>query len=384
MKQHHIVLDARLQATGIERYANELIHHIGLLDRVNRYTVLCRDPKRFPHQPEGWKFLKTDIGHYSLAEQRYLPKLLRSLKPDLVHFTHFNSPIFYTGARVTTIHDLTLHFFPGNRMKTNPLRNVAYKLVMRSAARASKKIFTPSLATKHDIERVLGIKGEKIVVTPEGVDPVFAHAQTIEKSYAQALIEKKFKIQSPFILYVGVWSEHKNLERLVEAYDQLRATGITPQSSGTLNPRLVIAGTPNPNYPHIMRRIERSAYRADILTPGFIPEADLPTLYRAATVFAFVSLYEGFGLPVLEAQATGTSVVASNTTSIPEVGGDAFVSVDPMDTHAIERGIAQLLGDQDLYKAKIQAGIKNAQRFKWEETARATYTIYQQILGEVG
>lgn len=384
MKQHHIVLDARLQATGIERYANELINHIGKLDHVNRYTVLCRDPQRFPHQPARWKFLKTDIAHYSLAEQRHLPKLLRSLKPDLVHFTHFNSPIFYSGARVTTIHDLTLHFFPGNRMKTNPLRNAAYKLVMRSAARASKKIFAPSNSTKHDIERVLRVRGEKIVVTPEGVDDVFAHERVIEKTHAQALVEKKFKIQSPFILYVGVWSEHKNLERLVEAYDQLRSTGKAAGSSGTLNPRLVIAGTPNPNYPHIMRRIERSAYRPDILTPGFIPEADLPTLYRAATVFAFVSLYEGFGLPVLEAQAAGTPVVASNTTSIPEVGGDGFVSVDPMDAHAIEHGITQLLSDQDFYRAKIEAGVKNARRFKWEATARATYTTYQKILREVG
>ncbi len=383
MKQHHIVLDARLQATGIERYANELIRHIGALDHVNRYTVLCRDPKRFPDQPSGWKFLKTDIGHYSLAEQRRLPKLLRTLKPDLVHFTHFNSPIFYTGARVTTIHDLTLHFFPGNRMKTNPLRNFAYKLVMRSAAHSSKKIFAPSLNTKRDIERVLGVAGEKVIVTPEGVDEVFERAQTITKSRAQTLIEKKFNIPSPFILYVGVWSEHKNLERLVEAYEELCSTSRTPGSSGTLNHRLVIAGTPNPQYPHIMRRIERSAYRAEILTPGFIPEGDLPTLYRAAAVFTFVSLYEGFGLPVLEAQAAGTPVVASNTTSIPEVGGKALVAVDPMDTHAIARGIQQLLGDQDLYQATIQAGIKNAQRFKWEATARATYMIYQALLGEV-
>lgn len=371
--KHHIVIDARLQETGIGRYAHELVVALGRLDKTNRYTIICKNRSYFGPVPKDWQFLEVAIPHYSLAEQIQLPRLLGRLKADLVHFTHFNSPIFYPRARVVTIHDLTLHFYPGNRMRTNPLRNGAYRLVMQQAARRADAILVPSESTKRDVRRILHIPTQRIAVTPEGVDAAFSEVATRAKSTAQGVIKARLGIEPPFILYVGVWSEHKNIERLIEAFEMLR-------DSATLNPRLVIAGKSNPRYPALGVRIQSSRYRKEILTPGFIPDKLLPTLYRAADVFCFVSLYEGFGLPVIEAQAAGTPVVAANTTSLPEAGGDAAFYVNPYHvpeiTHALKHALA---GGPGLEK-RLNAGRAHAKQFSWDKMAQQTLTIYEHIL----
>ncbi len=367
----HIVIDARFwrrSAAGLSTYSQQLVHGLAALDHVNRYTILITpdDVAEFDVVAPNVSALVVDIPHYSLAEQTRLPKVLTELKPDLVHFLHFNHPILYRGPFITTLHDLTVVYFPVGRQQHNPLRRWAFLRVMRDAVQRAAKVIAVSRTTRDDAIRDLSGDPSRIAVIHEGL----ALASRSPKS-ASALEE--LGVRSPYLLFVSQWRPHKRIEDLVEAFEQISAQFPKLQ--------LVITGKPNALFPKIIDRVEHSPVRRRIITPGFVADELLPTLYAHAELFVFPSLYEGFGFPPLEAMAMGTPVVAANASCLPEILGNAAQYFEAGNVADLAATLAKVLDDPGQCADLAKRGKAQAAQYDWATVAKETLAVYESILG---
>lgn len=368
-----LLLDARFwrQATGgIGRYSRELLRELLALATDDEFHVLIRelDEPEFDIRDQRVTKHVTKIAHYSVAEQLKLPGLLKAITPDLVHFLNFNQPVLGIGCpRVTTIHDLTVRYFPVGRSQRDPLRRLAFNQVMRHAAH-SDAVIAISRATKIDVVRDLKPDPAKIRVIYEAAGERF-------RPYPNSELEafrKRAGRTTPYILFVNQWRPHKGLPELIEAFGALKQAGLPHQ--------LVLAGKPNAHFPHILEAIEASPYRDAIIRPGFIPDDELPLYYAAASVLAFPSYYEGFGLGILEAMGCGTPVVCTKTSSIPEVAGEAGLYVEPKDPKALAAALKRVLTDPKLAAELSQQSLAQAKQFSWKRMAKETYAVYENVL----
>ena len=382
----HIVIDGRFfrrSTGGIGRYTQALVRELMSQESPDRYTLLLRPEDRGDWSQfmagrsldsEQWQVSYVNIPHYSFAEQTKLMSVLKKLQPDLVHFTNFNHPILWQRPFVTTIHDLTILKYPVGKSQTSLVSKWAFRRVLHHAAFAAKKIMTVSETSKSDLVDYLHVAPEKITVTYEGVDDVFQPVNLPLRGRAQGKIAKKLGLRPPYLLFVSQWRPHKGLPILIAAYEEVR------NRNPRLKPQLVIIGQPNPNYPEILAAIERSPYRADIIRPGFIAESDLIALYQTAEAFVFPSLYEGFGLPPLEAMASGTPVIASDASCLPEILGTAAELVPHGNVAALARAIEQVITDRSLWRQLRSTGLAHARNFSWAKMARQTSEVYGSIL----
>jgi len=370
-----IGIDARMygpeNTTGIGAYIKYLTDQLFTIDESNEYVLFMREPaqSQFVAPNDRVKTVLADVPWYSLAEQLKLPRLLFKQKLDLVHFPHFNAAVFYPKKYILTVHDITPKFFPGPNVKKSMVRKIGYEVVFRLGLKRAKKIITISNHTKENLVKYFNVDAKKIEVIYLGVDSRFA---VIEDEVAMADFKKKNKIIKPFIFYVGVWRDHKNIENLVRAFDLLK-------KDFKLDYQLVLGGKPDSRYPEIMKAIENSQFRSDIILPGFISDADLPLFYNAANLFVLPSFCEGFGLVALESLACGTPVVGSKTTSLPEILEDAAIYFDPNDPADIAKAINRLLADRDLYNDFKNRGLKQAQKYSWRECAEKTLAFYRSV-----
>ena len=291
-----------------------------------------------------------------------LPPSLRSA--DIVHASnHAAIPPAGPGQKlVVTIHDLAFEHFPSLFPRE---WRVLYKLGLRAAVRRADAIVTPSRNTAED------------VVSRTKVDPGKLHVVPLASSLDAGMLDTadvlaRLKIRAPYVLFVGTLEPRKNLVRLVRAYRRVAATGL-PHA-------LVLAGPMGWHHDPLMREIALPGPGEIVLT-GPLPEDELDALYRGAGAFAYPSLYEGFGLPVVEAMARGVPTVASTTSSVPEVSGDAALGVDPRSVREIAAGIERVLTHTDLAQQLATAGRARAERFTWDETARLTLEVYEGVLG---
>jgi glycosyltransferase involved in cell wall biosynthesis len=295
-----------------------------------------------------------------------LPFELAKTKIDLIHYPHFNSPILYPKRSVCTIHDITPFHFPGHRMKSN-LRRWGYNQVFRSTVRKAHSIIAISNSTKQAMVKTFNLPENKVKVVYEGVDERF---QIIENHATIKEVKIFYGISKPFIFYVGVWRNHKNLEGLIKAFNILK-------NDHQIEHQLVLGGQEDPHYPKIRQTINQSPFKNDIITPGFIASKDLPALYNAAQVFVVPSFIEGFGLIGVEAQSCGIPVASSNTTSMPEVLGEAAIYFDPHNIQEMAQRISQILHNPELRKDLRNKGLANIQRFSWQNCAKQTLAIYR-------
>ncbi|MEK7127074.1 MAG: glycosyltransferase family 1 protein, partial [Patescibacteria group bacterium] len=313
-----IGIDCRIfspRFTGLGRYTSELVNRIVKLNNELVYPhtiVLFFNTAEYQtyKTPKNVEKVLVNAKHYSIKEQTVFLYKLYKAHLDLAFFPHFNAPIFYRRPYVVTIHDLTLSFFHGRKM-TKWYHRLAYNLTIKNVTKKAEKILTISKNTKQDLIKILNINPEKIEVIYNGVSPIF---RLIDATNAFAETLKKYKIKSQFLLYAGVWRSHKNLARLIEAFSILK-------KEKNLNLQLVITGKPDPYYPEVRNTVKKFDLQDDVIFTGLVDEEELLHLYNAAHIFVFPSLYEGFGLPPLEAMRCGTPVVASNTSSIPEICG---------------------------------------------------------------
>lgn len=364
------------QGAGVGRFVRDIVRALLWLDRDNDYTLLYARPARqalpprLPSGPNvsGRRLLFPQRGFNLLWYKLGIPLPVEVFggHADVYHFPDFTLPPVRAARTVLTIHDLSFLLVP--ECAETGLRTHLERVVPPSARQASL-VTADSENTRNDIATLLDVPPERISVVYPGVDARFqptADAQSLER------IRAKYGVDFPFILYVGTIEPRKNLGRLLRAYVQLRQERRIPH-------RLVIAGGLGWLYGAVLREIEDLASQHEVVFLGRIPDEDLPYLYGLADLFVFPSLYEGFGIPVLEAMASGVPVVCSNTSSLPEVVGDAGVMVPPDDVAALARAIGDLLEDPTRRALLRQRGIERAHRFSWEASARQLLEVYRRV-----
>jgi glycosyltransferase involved in cell wall biosynthesis len=360
---------AARQRAGIGRYTRELVKALLTLDsphrytlfaatgglpredwqaKINRLTTISRSPLTVRNLPLSDDWLARLWHRLRLP----LPVELITGPLDLFYSPDFVLPPTRRATRtLLTVHDLSFLHYPEAFVPT--LRRYLERVVPRSVARADH-VLADSEATRADLIAHLGTAPEKVDVLYSGVDPRFGPES---KAGERERLEKRYGVgDQPYILSVGTVQPRKNYTRLIRAFASLRAEA-----------QLLIAGGKGWLYEEIFAEAEE---HEAVRLLGFVEDEDLPALYRNAALFAFPSLYEGFGLPVLEAMACGTPVVCSDASSLPEVAGNAALLVDPLDIDVLTEAMARVLGDADLRQAMIARGLQQAARFTWERAAR--------------
>lgn len=318
---------------------------------------------------------------YTLAEQIEFPYLIFKEGVSLMHFPHFNVPLFSFVPFVVTIHDLILTKFPTPRSSTlNPiiywLKDKAYRLVIYSAINKAKNIITVSNFTKDDLVEQFRVDPKKITVTYEGVADIFKSNQLKDSRE----ILKSYNIPKPYLLYVGNAYPHKNLEGLLRAFIRIREQ--YPNLS------LVLVGKSDYFYERVRDfAASHNLWQAGrgsnpVIFPGYVPDADLHTLFKEAELYIFPSMYEGFGLPPLEAMAHGCPVVSSNKASMPEILGNAASYFNPESEEEILQKVEEVMRNTRKREEMIRNGYEIIKKYSWEECAEKTGEIYQKVLND--
>jgi len=288
-------------------------------------------------------------------------------RPDLVHATDHLLP--HVRARsVFTLHDLIFEVYPEHHKRYN---HAFLKLMMPRFLRAADHIIAVSEHTKRDAERLYGIDPAKMTVIHEGVHPRF---RPVTDLAALEPVRRKYNLPEQYILHVSTIEPRKNLSTLLDALSALK-----PEFPDL---KLVLVGKKGWLYEPFFEKLAASGLESEVVFPGFVAEEDLPAAYQLATVFAFPSFYEGFGLGPLEALASGVPVVCSNASSLPEVVGDAALLFPPTDTAALVAALRRVLADEALRRALRQRGPEWASRFTWERAARETLAVYERVIGK--
>jgi len=366
-----VAIDARMiRYTGIGRYIQNLVLNLASIDKTNSYSILVNEESEKLERNSNFEFRTTSyrIPVYSLREQSLLPFDMANLKPDIIHYPSFNVPVISTRPVVTTIHDLVYYLFP--EACPNAVAHIYARFLIARAARLSRKIITVSEHSKTEITRHLNVNPDKVAVIYNGVSPLYRPVWEPEKLKK---VMRKYGISGDYILYVGNHQERKNLKRLVSAYSALGSFEKVT---------LVMAGKVDSRRRGLYEAVDRSGLSERVRFIGEVPEEDLPALYSGALLFVFPSLYEGFGLPPLEAMACATAVVTSNAASLPEVVGDAAVTVDPEDTAAITRAMDGVIKNKDLRERLRARGLERTRMFCWETAARKTLKVYEEVYGK--
>lgn len=357
-----IVIDARIIKTTTGRYIERLLHYLQHQDYQNEYVVLLRNKKDWQPKSENFKTIAAPIEDFSFAEQIRLKKIIAGLKPDLVHFPMPQFPLLYRGKRVSTVHDLTMLNFKHRHWNpfTDGLKRAVFKLVLKRAVTKADRVITPSRYVKKELVKNYKADPANIKVTYESADDLAAHP----KEY-RPLKGKKF------IFYVGNMFPHKNIERLLQAFDLLHQTH--PDI------HLALVGKRKRFHDELEALVTHDGIK-NVHFTGFMPDAQLAWMYANARAYVFPSLSEGFGLPGLEAMRHNCAVISSKATCLPEIYKDAAYYFNPTDVEDIAQAIGSVLDDANLRKQLILRGKKRVKLFSWDTMAQETLDIYREAL----
>ena len=369
-----IAIDARKwRDYGIGTYVRNLVRHLAHLDRETTYFLFCdrADEATLRDLAENFVPIVDGSTAYRIKEHVSIPLKVRRLGADLLHSPHYVLPLLCRQRSVVTIHDCIHLLFPEylpNRLAPRYAREM-----MGSAIRRSDLVLTVSEASRRDILSFYPKTApEHVEVVPNAIDGAILEDPGEEE---MERVRERYQIRGRFVLYAGNIKPHKNLERLITAFGQLK------QRPGHDDVKLLIIGDEVNRYGALRRSVEAAGIRQDVRFFGFVPEMTLAALYRLAAAFAFPSLYEGFGLPPLEAMACGTPVLTSRISSLPEVVGDAALLVDPYDVDDIASGLERILGDDALRAGLVSRGHARVKQFSWERSVRAIHASYMKVLG---
>jgi glycosyltransferase involved in cell wall biosynthesis len=365
-----IAIDVRkLHDYGIGTYVRNLVSELARQDDSAQYVLLCRPADEAFVRALGPRFrpIVERAGHYSAREQLTVPLALTRARIDLFHAPHYVVSPLTTCRYVVTIHDCIHLRFP----QYLPNRAAYYyaRTMMTMAARRAARVLTVSEASKDDILHYLRVPAEKVEVIYNALDERLAAAPTPDEINR---VRDRFLLTSPFVLYTGNIKPHKNVDRLIEAFSILRRRGFE-------HVKLLIIGDEISKYQNLRRLVHRFQLHQQVRFLGFVPDETLSALYRLAAVFVFPSLYEGFGLPPLEAMAAGAPVITSNVSSLPEVVGDAALLIDPMDAGAIADAMARVLQDDALRASLIGRGYARVKTFSWRRSVARVREVYEEL-----
>jgi len=346
--------------TGIGIYTENLIKNLTNLDTQNQYLLFSNqdNPIQIP-LPKNFQIIELNCPIYSFTEQIIFPYYLYKANCDLIHFPHFNAPILYLRKHILTIHDLTLHLYPGQKY-SKLYQQLSYKLSFFINCLKAKTIITVSKNTEKDLLQLY---------------KSFKHkTQTILLgSHFQEITEAKQKRN--YLLYYGNWREHKNIPNLIKAFEIIKKDYL-PKI------KLILTGKPNPLYPQALQLIKKSKFKKDILMLGHISSQKLQKTIQEAKLVIIPSFYEGFGLQILESLSNKTNVIASNLSSLPEIGQKACLYFNPNDPQEIAHQANKIISSPKLQSSLLNQFQKFKKNYSYKKMAKKTHDIYTKLLSK--
>ena len=381
LNAHLLSLDDSYRGAGVSRYIHSLLTYLPQVDDDSSYVAFLGPVGRIaapPHQEAshhaGWdERVSRWRTHMPLArilwEQLVQPWAARRENLDLLHVPVYVGPVTSSCPIVVTIHDLSFYLYPDLLRPFN--RTYLQNFTRRTVAHA-EGIIAVSESTRNDIVRILGVPEEKVTVIPNGVGQ---EMHPINDREQIAALRRRYDLPERMILFLGTLEPRKNIPTLLEAFGLLCR-------NHDADHRLVVAGGKGWYYGEIYATAERLGLRNKVIFPGYIPQSQLALWYNAADLFVYPSLYEGFGLPPLEALACGTPAIVSDVSSLPEVVGEAGLVVNPLDAQALAEAMYSVLGNPARHRALREAGLLRAKAFSWRTTASKTAKLYHRIVGE--
>lgn len=370
LNAHLLSLGRNYRGAGINWYIYNLLRHLPQVAGHFRYTAFLSERRFLPEPPltVGWSRLPTVRAPVRIFwEQAIQPVALRRARVDLLHAMAFVSPLVLPCPAVVTVYDLSFLHFPAS---FRPLNRLYLRLFTGWSVRRARRVIAISESTRQEVVRLLGKPAEQVDVIYCGVDERF-HPQDPS---AVAAFRRDKGLPEQFVLFLGTLEPRKNIVSLLEAYARLVA------SDGGSVPALIVAGGKGWFYEDIFAAVERLDLTDRVILAGYVPEEEKPLWYNTAELFVYPSLFEGFGLPPLEAMACGTPVIVSDTSSLPEVVGDAGIKVPPGNVAALADAMAAMLCDPAVRAEWKQRGLAQAARFSWRETAQQTIHVYERAL----
>jgi glycosyltransferase involved in cell wall biosynthesis len=358
--------------TGTEAYSLALTQALLALDTTHRWRLYFNQAPPRHEWPHGSNVDLRVIPLRRLWTHARLSLEMFDSPPDVLFVPAHVLPLIRPRRSVVTVHDLGYHYFPDAHTRS---ARAYLKLSTRWNAACASRILVDSRATRDDLVRLYGAPADKIRVVYPGRNEGIQHVADRERI---AALMDTLGIGAPYILYLGTLQPRKNLARLVDAYGRLLANW----GEGSQPPALVLAGQRGWLSDDIFRAVERLGLSEQVIFPGYVSDEDLPALLSGARVFAFPSLYEGFGFPVLEAMACHVPVVCANTSSLPEVAGDAAWQVDPLDVDALAAGLHRAWTDNALRRRLVDAGRQQIEKFSWEKCAQQTLSVLEEAAAQ--
>jgi glycosyltransferase involved in cell wall biosynthesis len=369
----------RMYEFGLATYIRNVVRTLGRIDQTNEYYLVGAAARfeQLGELPENFHFLPLQNPETTFANYLEMHKVINAHQVDLIHVPHtFWRPLITKAPFVITVHDLLDYMY---RARTNNgARRMMHSYFTRQVMHHAARIFAVSNFTKRDVARFFNVKPDKIEVVYNALDENFLRGHSTPAE--QAIIRGRYQVDSPFLLYAGRISPHKNVARIIESFSALK--GELAKDGTYPDLKLIVIGDEVSKNPDIRRAVIRSGVQHDVRFLGYVSIDVLRVFFDMAKVFVFPSLYEGFGLPPLEAMAHGTPVVASNTTALPEVVGGAALMVNPENVFEISRALLRVLTDQALRERMKAAGIEQAQRFSWDASVGRMLEIYKQVVDE--
>lgn len=355
---------------GIGTYSYQLIKNMNILDQTNEYSLIHHTPKFIDiYQNNSEILIKSYSSHYKATVWKFInaPLKLKTVKGlDIVHDLNGIGPLSFNMPfkKIITVHDIIPVLFPDTF--DFPI-SLLHRYFLPKTLENAEKIITVSNCTKEDILSYYNVSPEKIKVIHNAVNERFKP----QESQEIGKVRNRYGLNFPFILYVGTLEPRKNIPIILKALHEIRIKN--------LDYKLVIAGKKGWKYKEIFDTIDALNLHNDVVFTGYVLDEDLPALYSAADLFVYPSLYEGFGLPPLEAMACGTPVITSNTSSLPEVVGGAGITVDPYDVDILADSIYRVLSDQKLKERMVEKGLDRAKEFSWKRCAIETLKVYDEV-----
>ena len=372
-----VAIDIRkINEFGVGTYIWNLVRNLAAIDGRNEYLLIGshRNIHELGPLPANFKQLYQPEQETFWGDHITIPFALRRQNVDVLHVPHHDAPFFNPAKLVVTIHDCVHVLFPHEN--SSKFQNYRSYRQTKRVVESAKHVLAVSKSTKEDLINIFDLPESKISVVHNALDERFAFSHT-PKERKQVL--ERYQLKDPFVLYAGKIRPHKNLQRLIEAFVVLKSE--LAEDDEYKNLKLIIIGDELSKHQYLRLTVVRSGAQQDVRFFGFVPYPILRVFYQSAVLFAFPSLYEGFGLPPLEAMANRTPVLASNTSSLPEVLGDAAVMVNPENVFDIARGMKLILSDDVLRQKLIQKGVDQVAKFSWKVAAEKVVETYQLVGG---
>ena len=381
------------EGAGPAHYTYQLVRHLLKIDKKNTYflffdrSVQKRRLNKFKQKNVLIRFFP--FLQYKNLMPESLSRLLVNAtldkeKLDIFHLLDISLSLSYKGPSIITVHDLAFYKFPELIF---PEKSYLLKTIVPNILKEAKKVIAVSKSTAKDLQEIFNLDKKKIEIIYHGIDQRFFKKRTLSEIRK---IKKKYKIQKDYLFFLGTLESRKNIMRIIEAYERFRDQLIQPLSEKGSKIKisknifskyqLVLAGAKGYDFKKIKAKIVASDYKNDIILPGYVEADDLGILFSGASLFVFPSLYEGFGLPILEAMAKGVPIISSNISSIPEITQNAAILVDPYNVAQIAQAIYTLLKDKNLQKKLINKGQTRVKNFTWEKCARKTLKTYKSLV----